>query len=142
MDWEDLLHSLRDLLAQRGSTESEKHVLDLLKERTTDNELYSRGQTLDDWQLDQAKIVACDILRDHPDLLDIIRNLELKSLCDRHKAAHLPAHKTRNREQLLQSVNVLVSSGKLVAAEELLEEELAENEDPELLGKVRISHQT
>ncbi len=46
MDWEDLLHSLRDLLAQRGSTESEKHVLDLLKERTTDNELYSRGQTL------------------------------------------------------------------------------------------------
>ena len=78
MDWEDLLHSLRDLLAQRGSTESEKHVLDLLKERTTDNELYSHGQTLDDWQLDQAKIVACDILRDHPDLLDIIRNLELK----------------------------------------------------------------
>ncbi|MEH8154763.1 hypothetical protein Q4S47_18310 [Aeromonas caviae] len=141
MDWEDLLHSLRDLLAQRGSTESEKHVLDLLKERTTDNELYSRGQTLDDWQLDQAKIVACDILRDHPDLLDIIRNLELKSLCDRHKAAHLPAHKTRNREQLLQSVNVLVSSGKLVAAEELLEEELAENEDPELLdllGRVYI----
>ncbi len=29
MDWEDLLHSLRGLLAQRGSTESEKHVLDL-----------------------------------------------------------------------------------------------------------------
>ncbi|WP_323952716.1 hypothetical protein [Aeromonas hydrophila] len=141
MDWEDLLHSLRDLLAPRGSTESEKHVLDLLKERTTDNELYSRGQTLDDWQLDQAKIVACDILRDHPDLLDIIRNLELKSLCDRHKAAHLPAHKNRNREQLLQSVNVLVSSGKLVAAEELLEEELAENEDPELLdllGRVYV----
>lgn len=85
--------------------------------------------------------MACDILRDHPDLLDIIRNLELKSLCDRHKAAHLPAHKTRNREQLLQSVNVLVSSGKLVAAEELLEEELAENEDPELLdllGRVYI----
>ena len=141
MDWKDLLHSLRDLLAQHGSTESEKHVLDLLKERTTDNELYSRGQTLDDWQLDQAKIVACDILRDHPDLLDIIRNLGLKSLCDRRKAAHLPAHKNRNREQLLQSVNVLVSSGKLVAAEELLEEELAENEDPELLdllGRVYV----
>lgn len=141
MDWKDLLHSLRDLLAQRGSTESEKHVLDLLKERTTDNELYSRGQTLDDWQLDQAKIVACDILRDHPDLLDIIINLDLKSLCDRHKTAHLPAHKNRNREQLLQSINVLVSSGKLVAAEELLEEELAENEDPELLdllGRVYV----
>lgn len=141
MDWKDLLHSLRDLLAQRGSTESEKHVLDLLKERTTDNELYSRGQALDDWQLDQAKIVACDILRDHPDLLDIIINLDLKSLCDRHKTAHLPAHKNRNREQLLQSVNVLVSSGKLVAAEELLEEELAENEDPELLdllGRVYV----
>lgn len=141
MDWKDLLHSLRDLLAQRGSTESEKHVLDLLKERTTDNELYSRGQTLDDWQLDQAKIVACDILRDHPDLLNIIINLDLKSLCDRHKTAHLPAHKNRNREQLLQSVNVLVSSGKLVAAEELLEEELAENEDPELLdllGRVYV----
>ena len=66
MDWEDLLHSLMDLLAQRGSTESEKHVLDLLKERTTDNELYSRGQTLDDWQLDQAKIVVSDCLQAAP----------------------------------------------------------------------------
>src|SRR5690606_32086769 len=36
-------------------------------------------------------------------------------------------------EQLLQSVNSLVSSGKLVAAEALLEGALREDEDPELL---------
>ncbi len=141
MDWEDLLHSLRDLLAERGSTELEKRVRDLLKERATDDWLCSCGQTLHDGQLDQAKIVVSDCLQDHPDLPGIIKKLELILLFERRKAARSPAHKARNREQLLQSVNALVSSGKLVAAEELLEEGLTKNEDPELLdllGRVYI----
>ncbi|MBX4309265.1 hypothetical protein K4G96_27035, partial [Mycobacterium tuberculosis] len=62
-----------------------------------------------------------------------MKKLELILLLERHKAARSPTRKVRNREPLLQSVNVLVSSGKLVAVEELLEEALAEDEDPELL---------
>lgn len=45
----------------------------------------------------------------------------------------------QNREQLLVTVNALVSAGKLDAGQELLEEALAEGEDPEildLLGRV------
>lgn len=133
MDWEDLLHSLWDLLTERGSAELEKRIRDLLKERASDDWLRSFGQTLRDGQLDQAKRVVCDFLRDHPDLSGITKKLELIHLFERRKTARSPARKARSREQLLQSVNALVSSGKLVAAEELLEEALSEDEDPELL---------
>ena len=133
MDWEDLLNSLRELLAERGSAELEKRVRDLLKERASDDWLSSCGQVLSDGQLDQAKSVVSDFLRDHPDLSGIRKRLELILLLERRKAARPPTSKVRIREQLLQSVNALVSSGKLVAVEEMLEEALAEDEDPELL---------
>ena len=141
MDLEDLLHSLWDLLAEGGSAALEKRIRDLLKERATDDWLRSCGQILRDGQLDQAKSLVSDFLRDHPDPSGIRKKLELILLFERRKSARSPARKARNREQLLQSVNSLVSSGKLVAAEELLEEGLTENEDPELLdllGRVYI----
>ena len=93
MDWEDLLHSLWDLLAERGSTELEKRVRDLLTERATDDWLRSCGQILRDGQLDQAKSVVSDFLRDHPDLLGIMKKLELILLLERHKAARSPIRK-------------------------------------------------
>lgn len=133
MSWEDLLHSLWDLLAERGSAELEKRIRDLLKERATDEWLRSCEQILRDGRLDQAKSLVSDFLRDHPDLLGIRKRLELILLFERRKSDRSPARKARNREQLLQTVNSLASSGKLVAAEELLEEALAEEEDPELL---------
>lgn len=133
MDWEDLLHSLWDLLAERGSAELEKRICDLLKERATDEWLRTCGQILHDGGLDQAKSLVGGFLRDHPDLSGIRKKLELILLFERRKSARSPARKARTREQLLHTVNSLVSSGKLVAAEELLEEALAEDEDPELL---------
>ena len=133
MDWEDLLHSLWDLLAERGSAELEKRIRDLLKERASDQWLRSFGQILHDERLDQAKILVSDFLRDHPDLSGIRKKLELILLFEQRKSTRSPVRKARNREQLLQTVNSLVSSGKLVATEELLEEVLAEDEDPELL---------
>lgn len=133
MDWEDLLRRLWDLLAERGSGELEKRIRDLLKARVTDDWLRSFGQTLRDGQLDQAKCMVSDFMRDHQDLSGIKKKLELILLFERRKSARSPASKARNREQVLQSVNSLVSAGKLVAAEELLEEALAEDEDPDLL---------
>lgn len=133
VDWEGLLHSLWDLLAERGSEALEKRIRDLLRERVTDEWLSSCGQILRDGHLEHAKHLVCDFLRDHPDLPGITKKLELILLFERRKSPRFPAHTSRIREQLLQTINSLVSSGKLVAAEELLEEALAESEDPELL---------
>jgi tetratricopeptide (TPR) repeat protein len=133
MDLEELLHSLWDLLAERGNSELEKRIRDLLKKHATDEWLRSCGQILRGGRLDQAKSLVSDFLRDHPDLSGIRKKLELILLFERRKSSLSPVRKTCNREQLLQTVNSLASSGKLVAAEELLEEALAEEADPELL---------
>ena len=133
MNRDDLLHSLKDLLAECCSANQKKRVQDLSKGRVTDDLLYSCDQTLDDEQLEQVKIVVGHLLQNHLDFPEIIKKLELTHLFDHNKAASLHKFKAHNREQLLQSVNFLVSSGDLVAAEELLEEALAENEAPELL---------
>lgn len=133
MDWEDQLCSLWDLLAEHGSAALEKRIRDLLKERATDEWLRHCGQTLRDGQLDKAKSSLTCFLRDHPDLPYIRKKLEIILLFERHKSASSLTQKSRRRELLLQSVHSLVSSGKLVAAGDLLEEALAENEDSELL---------
>lgn len=133
MEWEDQLHSLWELLAERSSAELEKRIRDLLKDRATDMWLRFCEQLLRNGQLDQAKSLVVDFLRDHPDLPGIRKKLELILLFEQRKSARSPARNARKREQLLQTVNSLVSSGKLVAAEQLLKEALAEGEDPELL---------
>ena len=133
MNRDDLLHSLKDLLAECCSADQKKRVQDLSKGRVTDELFYSCGYTLDDEQLEQAKIEVGHLMRNHLDLPEIIKRLELTHQLDHRKAASLHKCETYKREQLLRSVNFLVSSGDLVAAAEVLEEALAEKEAPELL---------
>lgn len=120
MYWENLLHSIRKLLAERDSSELEKRVRDLLNNHVTDDCIYSHGQPLDDWQLNQAKILVSNFLRDHLDLPEIIKKLELLFLSVCPKTTCVSAHKVFNREQLLQLIDVLVNSEKIIATEEVL----------------------
>lgn len=77
MNRDDLLHSLKDLLAECCSADQKKRVQDLSKGRVTDELFYSCGYTLDDEQLEQAKIEVGHLMRNHLDLPEIIKRLAL-----------------------------------------------------------------